>query len=147
MKKSVVIAIGIVYIVAIIVVGLFGQKLHIYDPTIYAERVICQSEDYKEYTEEEKEKRKADGCITKVGFSVGMKVELKCQVLPNNATYKELNYLYDQTQFNDEIVKLQVNEDYTASLTFYEDTTVTVTVKADDGKGARLRIKIIVLDV
>ncbi len=146
MKKSVIISIGIVYIVAIIVVGLFGQKLHIYNPVVYATEVVCHSETYKEYTEEEKEKRNADGVITLLSFTLGMKVELKCQALPNNVTNNALNYMYETDKFDESIVVLTVNSDYTASLTFYEPVTMIINVKAADGHGARLRIKIIIGD-
>lgn len=146
MKKSVVVAIGIVYIIAIVVLGLFGQKLHVYDPIVYANSVVCHSENYKEYPEDQKDNKNADGFILYSKFTKGMKVELKCQALPNDATNRDLIYIYDAQKYNEDIVTFKKNSDYTASFTFHQAATFTVIVKSADSKGARLRIKIIIND-
>ena len=49
MKKSVVFAIAIIYLIAIIVVGFMGQALKVYNENIYVENIECISEDYKAY--------------------------------------------------------------------------------------------------
>ena len=61
MKKSVVFAIAVIYLIAIIVVGFLGQALKVYNENIYVERITCISDDYKPYKENSNEYK--DGYI------------------------------------------------------------------------------------
>lgn len=145
MKKSVIISIGIVYIIAILVVGLFGQKIHVYDPTVYATSIECKSENYVEYSPEEKAKRNADGGIT-VQFVKGMRIDLKCQVVPNNTTNQDLDYNYERDKYDETKVLFKENADHTASFTFFENPRLfIVQVKSGDSR-AELIIRINLLD-
>ena len=40
MKKSSIIAVGIIYLVSIILVGFIGVRMKIYDPIVYVENIV-----------------------------------------------------------------------------------------------------------
>ena len=147
MKKSVIISILLIYIVAIVVVGTLGQKLQVYNPIVYVESIECNTENYNTYSEQDKEKQNADGFIW-MPFSKDVRIDLKCWALPNNATNKDLNYLFDDK--NNKKMDLEKHADYTASITFHEFVpTVTITVKAADNFSinAKLKIKILLYEI
>lgn len=142
MKKSVILLLSAVYIFAIVIVGFLGLKMKVYDPIVYVNNIICETEGYKEYSEEEKVKKGHDGYI-QVEYSANLIVEIKCKPNPDNATNKTFDYsvLGDASRY-----ELIVKEDGTASVKFKEATAYTVIVTATDNHKATLKIKIIVVD-
>lgn len=140
MKKSVILAISVIYILAIVVVGFIGMKMKAYNPTIYVESITCISDGYKEYPDDQ---NNADGYIATV-YSEGLKVLLKCKISPDNATSKKLEYNYDKTS---QTFKLVVNEDGTATIEFLKGGTATITIKATDNTGKKLVVNIIATDL
>ena len=124
MKKSVILLLSAVYIFAIVIVGFLGLKMKVYDPIIYVNNIICETEGYKEYSEEEKSKKGHDGYI-QVEYSENLIVEIKCKPNPDNATNKAFDYsvLGDSTHY-----ELTVKDDGTASIQFKEATAYTVIV-------------------
>ncbi len=142
MKKSVVLLLAAVYVFAIAVVGFVGLKLKVYDPVIYVEKIICESDGYVEYSEEDKIKKEHDGVIN-CKFSSDLVVEIKCKPNPDNATNKEFEYfvLGDTTKY-----ELTKKNDGTASVKFLEANSYTVIVTATDNQKATLKIKINVVD-
>ena len=47
MKKSVIITIIVIYVLAIVVVGFIGLKMKVYDEQKYVEKIECISDGYK----------------------------------------------------------------------------------------------------
>ena len=47
MKKTSIIAIALIYLVAIILVGFMGIKMKVYDPVIYAEKIVWNSSSFE----------------------------------------------------------------------------------------------------
>jgi len=143
MKKSVIFTILIIYVFAIFIVGLIGQKLKVYEPTIFVEKIECISEDFKYYDENHMQAKKGYlGYITKNSFVVGMKVQIKCRVVPANATYKELNYICES-----KICTKEVDSDGYLVLTFENSGSVDVIVQTTDGKPTSIKIKINIIDL
>ena len=100
MKKSVIITIIVIYVLAIVVVGFIGLKMKVYDEQKYVEKIECISDGYKDYdpnTETGLAKIHAGyiGYIKK-DYKSGLKVEIKCRITPDNATHKNLEYIYDE---------------------------------------------------
>ena len=94
MKKSVILTIAVIYILAIVVVGFMGIRMQVYEEKVYVDEIVMLTEGYKPYTKdtalgESKLNEGIDGYITK-SFKEGLKVELKCQVKPDNADNKNL---------------------------------------------------------
>lgn len=139
-KKSVVLAISVIYVLAIVVVGFIGMKMKAYNPTIYVDSIQCISEGYTEYLDQQ---NNADGYISTI-YSEGLKVLIKCKISPDNATTTKLKYDYDQTS---QTFKLQVNDDGTAVVEFLKGGTATITIKSMDSVGKKLVIDIIATDL
>lgn len=135
MKKSVVLMIGIIYIAAVVLVGFLGLKMRVYDEKKYVTEIVCISEGY---TKNEDSTNDYDGYI-RTKYVDGLKVEIKCQVLPDDADNKKVDYIYDETS---QIFKVIKNEDGTATVEFLKKGTATITVKAADNVGVDLIIKI-----
>lgn len=134
MKKSVIITIIIVYIIAIFVVGFMGMEIEIANELVPVEDIICVNEDAT--------KADANGdydYVIKKSYVEGLKVELKCQVIPDNATQKKLEYLGGGSSY-----KVTTNSDGTATVEFFNRGAATITVKATDNNGKSIVIKILV---
>ena len=95
MKKSVILTISIIYILAIVVVGFLGIALKVYNEKVYVEKIICITEGYETVENDEH----CDGIIT---VQQNQEVVIKCQVEPDNATNPNLRFDYD----HDELGKL-----------------------------------------
>lgn len=144
MKKSVVLSIAVIYIIAIIVVGFLGQALKVYNENIYVESISCISDDFVEYnTNSEDYKNGYIGYIQPDKYEEGLKVLIKCRVEPANATHKVLEYISS----DESTCVIQTQEDGTAIATFLKAGTVTVIIKSTDNGDAQVKIKIITHDV
>lgn len=96
MKKAVIILIGIIYILAIVVVSFFGLKIETFNETIYVDKVEFTNEGIKvaadgskyiviDYLYEEDE-------LTTY--------QLEWHVYPDDASRKNVEFLYDKTKSN-----------------------------------------------
>lgn len=143
MKKSVILTILVMYLFAIIIVGFVGVKLKIYDETRYVEKIICTNSKYVELSESEKDKLEStgeeiyDGYIF-VLYTEGLKVDLKFDVLPENANNKKLNFVYPQSDG----FTLENTSDTSAILSFSKPDSVTIRVTSNDNSGVSIVIKV-----
>lgn len=142
MKKSVILTIGVIYIVAICVVGFIGIKLSIDNPTIYVDEIVCESENFTTKTLTEDDKAKGYIGVISATYQEGIKIPVKCKVLPENATYPKLNYEIG----NKQICNLTV-QDGVAMLEFTSEGSCSLIVSTTDGHNTSVKIKIIVTDV
>ena len=100
MKKATVILIGIIYLASIVIISIFGLKAVIYDEVIPVTSIECLNE-----TDEKTEvKLDVDGNkIIKIKYEepgdpetlTGTMVQLSWRVLPDNATNKEVRFVYN----------------------------------------------------
>ncbi len=141
MKKSVILSILALYIVAIFVVGFIGQKLRIYNPIIYVDNITCESDNFSTNVSAEDKSKGIIGIISIKEYEKGMKVQIKCKVSPDNATYPTLQYSMDQKICTYEVV------DGIAILTFTDSGSVVVTVTSSDTQKKSVKIKVIVTDI
>ena len=135
MKKSVIIAIFIIYVLAILTVGFIGIAVKPYDEVIKVESIICLNNDAKVNDTD------TGGYDIEVSLPKGeQSITLMCEARPENATIRTLSYSSNKT----EGVTLTQNKDGTCTVTLSEDVkTVIITVKANDRpNGAVLKIKI-----
>ena len=144
MKKSVILAIAIIYLIAIIVVGFMGQALKVYNENIYVDSIECISEDYKPYkTNSDEYKEGYIGYIQPEKYEEGLQVLIKCRVEPANATHKDLQYISADTS----ICTIEKQADGTAIAKFLKAGTVTIIIQATDNGNEQVKIKIITHDV
>lgn len=147
MKKSVILTIGVIFIIAIVVPGFIGLRMRVYNETRYVEEIICITEGYTKYDPSKPdEKPKIDqgieGYIIEQ-FTPGLKVVIKCQLKPDNATNQKLEYAYDEKS---RVFSVTENADGTATIEFHEKGTATIIIRATDNKKKSIEIEIYAMD-
>jgi hypothetical protein len=148
MKKSVILTIAVIYIFAIVIVGFIGIRQGAYNENVYVDDIVIISDNYKKYdatTDVGKQKIEEgyEGYI-QTNFKEGLKIEIKCQVKPDNATLKKLQYSVDDP--NNQNYKLVENSDGTATIEFYGGAVIRLVIKSTDTKGVIKQIEIKVFD-
>ena len=137
MKKSVILIISVIYILALVFVGT-SLKLAVYNPVVYVTDIEVLNEDYIEYTEEN-QIEDYKGYI-KQKWTEGLKIELKCRAKPYDATNVALNYAYDPTVT---FATFENTSDNSLIISFNKGGEVPVTVRAADGSGIEITVNII----
>ena len=92
MKKSVIIVIALIYVAAIALVSFIGLNPKIYNQNVYVEGITISSDRIIEKYQGEDSiyfinEFNADGTRT---------VKLDCEVTPDNATNKKINYVLEK---------------------------------------------------
>ena len=143
MKKSVILIIGIVYIVSIVIVGFFGGKMQVYNPTIYVEDIsyTIQGEGVRriELTPEAKLEQGCDDYYIVPFSGDSTTIGIKCEVIPQNATNASVEFYFNAPK-NVECSY----ENNNASITFREELKmVYVTIQSTDGTNLRKVLKLL----
>lgn len=156
MKKSVILAIAVIYIASIITVGFIGIALKIRAGDVkYVESINCVTDGYTtdpELTSDKDGNKIVDGAIP-VTFEAGLQVVIKCQAVPSDAKNPTLKYVldnnagYDANNPPDDLTGKQfsyvINNDGTLTVTLLKANDVIITVKSSDrNPGASLKILI-----
>ena len=136
MKKSVILIISVIYILALVFVGT-SLKLAVYNPVVYVTDIEVLNDDYVEYTEEN-QIEDYKGYI-KQKWTDGLKIELKCRAKPYDATNVALNYAYDPTVT---FATFENTSDNSLIISFTKGGEVPVTVRAADGSGIEITVNI-----
>ena len=110
MKKSILVLIVIAYIASIVIISVFGMKAVIYNEVIPVTKVECLNESDDKTTV----KYSSDG-IKRIEIQydepgdpndlTGTMIQLVWRVTPDNATKKEVTFVYDETLENLTFVK------------------------------------------
>ena len=137
MKKSVILIISVIYILALVFVGT-SLKLAVYNPVVYVTDIAVLNDDYIEYTEET-QIEDYKGYI-KQKWTDGLKIELKCRAKPYDATNVALNYAYDPTVT---FATFENTSDNSLIISFTKGGEVPVTVRAADGSGIEITVNVI----
>lgn len=132
MKKSVIVLIGIIYVIAIAVVSFFGLKIETFNQTVYVTNIECTNENLKVSN---------DGVKYIVTTFVDDRenpttVQLQWHVYPDDATRKIVKFIYDESKG-----VATVNE--FGTVIFNKKGTITVYIKSTDGSNKQDTIKII----
>lgn len=135
MKKSVVLAIVVVYVFAIVIVGFIGIRMKIYNPDVNIETIICETEGYSEIDEH--------NGIIKRNYEKNLAIIIKCKYLPLDANQFPKGYPFEYICYEKPSdYKLTVLGDGTCKIEFYRNCTCDVTVKAQDSHQVQLKISI-----
>ena len=90
MKKSVLIVIGLVYIASILIIGFFGMRQVVYSNIIYVGEIECINEEARDMSEYK---------LIIVDYIEGNTgVQLSYRVTPDDATNKDVRFIYDENQ-------------------------------------------------
>lgn len=139
MKKSVILIISIIYILAIVVVGFIGMEIDFNVKSKYVEEIIIISEDYVKNTDEEKAATGIDGYIQK-NYQPGLQVWVKCKVIPDDADWSSVTFNID----NNDGCTLIDNKDGTATVEFSRSGSCVLLIEANDNSASQTRKKILI---
>ena len=126
MKKSVVILIAIIYISSIALVSFFGLQHKTFNEVVYVEKIEILNENVGIDAN-------GDKYIT---VRDGNKLQLDFRVYPDNATNKEVDFVYDTTN-----TKFTVDENGVVTCSTGKGA-ITVQIVAKDGTGIKDKILI-----
>lgn len=127
MKKSVIILIGVIYIMAVFAVSFFGLKTQVYNEKIYISSIEITNENLKVIEGEQ---------YIIVDYDDGP-VIIERKIYPLNATNKVVEYNYDETN-------AYASVDSRGVVTFTKPSwSITVYVCAKDGSGVITTVTVI----
>lgn len=130
MKKSVIVLIGVIYVLAVFAVSFFGLKTQVYNEKIYIERIEVINEGVKQSSSGE------NYIIIEYDESNPYFI-IQRKIYPEHATTKVVEYTYDKTN-----AFASVDND-TGIVTFNQEGAITVYITAKDGSGVITTLKII----
>lgn len=135
MKKSVILAILVIYIFAIVVVGLWGIKTYFFDPTVYVSEIrLADSEDGAYIVETTSDQPDVD--FIRVTYVQDLKFKIYYTVLPENATSKEVEFDFDTSKYEG---KIEVTVDGEVIVNANERMTIDGYIRSRDGVKAKSR--------
>jgi hypothetical protein len=137
MKKSVILTISIIYILAIVIVGFLGIALKVYNEQVYVEQIKCISEGYIEKPDD-------PNCNGEIVAELNQEIVIKCQALPDNASNPNFRYDYDESGLGEKY-EIVINADGTCTVKLLQKTTIYLSVvPIDRTSNIELTIKIYV---
>ena len=130
MKKSVIVLIGVIYVLAVFAVSFFGLKTEVYNEKVYIEEIKIINEGVKQTSNGE------NYVIIEYDEDSPHYI-IQRKIYPEHATTKVVEYVYDTTN-----PYASVDND-TGLVTFNQEGAITVYVTAKDGSGVITTLKII----
>lgn len=129
MKKSVVVLLIVIYAAAIVFVNFFGMEFLAFNEVVYTESVECINSDMIEHSTGEYK-------YAVVKYTPGVTYTIEHKVYPENATNKNVTYIYDENSIMS-ISPLGI-------VTFNEPTKritdFTIIIRTMDGKDRETKI-------
>lgn len=135
MKKSVILTLIAIYAVSICVVGYFGLKVRILNPTVYADTVTI---DYVLYGDTKIDyKTNQSGKYVRIkDYDEGQSIKIVYTVTPHDATDKSVTFSYDKSL-------AEITKDGIVTLN-KKKVILDVTVTVDAAQNVKDKIKILV---
>ena len=147
MKKSVIMTIAVVYVLAIVAVSFLGMKMFIYNPEIPVEEIICRSEDKVStqkyaYVKNTNPKLKYDGTISiKYDENYDNQIVVDCYVKPDNSTVKTVSYWWDKSAATNHNITI-IEKDGCLYVKFNKTASINIIVSANDDSKKSITIKV-----
>lgn len=149
MKKSVIIAILLIYIGSIFAVNFFGLKMKIFEGTEYVTQIECTGVELERETNNKVTLKESDGLKKYYFRQIGGVFEetdtsntnvlkINYRVYPDNATNGKIELVYDEEAVSGKVI---VKED-TLEVIFLRRGGITLTLKAIDGSNVQTSIYI-----
>jgi len=137
MRKATLIIIGIVYVASIVIVSMFGLKAVVYDEVVPVLSIECVNEtkgDVEVLTNNSGRK------TIRVQFTepgdietlTGTVLQLEHRVLPDDATNKEVKYVYSREQYP-QVEFHKVGDRETGAIVFTAPAMFTLRIYSTDG--------------
>ena len=132
MKKSVIVLIGVIYVMAIAVVSFFGLQIDTLNEVVYIEKIECTNEELRTASDGTK--------YISVKYIYDEEnpttVQLDWHVYPDNASRKALEFVYDDTKNVADVSAF-------GTVIFNKRGAVTIHMMATDGSAKEEVIKVI----
>lgn len=136
--------IAIVYIASIVFISFFGMKLSVYNEFRQVDLIICRNQTDERSTVGQ---TTSGQTLITTKFTTpanketitGTMIQLLWKVEPNNATNKDVEFIYDKENLAVEFYKTEDGQE-TGLVLFYESTMIEVTIKAKDDRGAMKKV-------
>ncbi len=140
MKKSVIFALAIIYIVSIVVVGLFGASIRGAAPTIY-----CDSIQIVDPTNSILTSMKVNGADYgfMIDYQENLSFSIQAKVMPTNCSFPAVEYFYNTDQ--DQYIIEQENDNVaTIKLTDKAESGCLIDGYAQSTDGKKLTVKFVI---
>lgn len=132
MKKSVIILIGIIYVLGIVLVNAFGLKMAEFQTKVYVDSVSFVNNDIYTQEVDGEEIKKVDIYLSERNI-----YQLEWEYTPDNATETDVIFTYDETKNIGTV-------DENGLITFYKKGVLVVYIRTVDGTSKSDSIKFIV---
>ncbi len=145
MKKSTLIIILVIYVASIVAINFFGLSVKVYDKIINVTSVECINKDEEGVVVKDKDYGKFItvnfvGEADKETLS-GTKLQLKWHAYPDNATNKDVQFIYDKDNPRFEFFKDELGRE-TGLILIYARTQFIVTIMSCDGTLKKTEVNI-----
>lgn len=149
MRKSVILIISTLSLLAIILIGLIFQRAEIYDATIYVDEIVVSAvrigdEWFESYYNEDdscyrvKDPEKEHNAQFPIPFEKDLKIIINVVIIPYTAT--EQGVTYYTSEYGEDKQIATINQD--GVITFLKAGTVTFDIHAADNPATNTKIKI-----
>lgn len=143
MKKSVILAILVIYLAAILVVGIWGIKTYIFNPNIYVSEIKLVDSLDGEYKVETNAKN-PDIDFIRIKYRAGLKFRIYYRVGPDDATdmSMEFDFIINE-EYRD---KIEISSDGVVTVKANEAIIIDGKIRAmDGGQAVSRKIRIFVM--
>lgn len=133
MKKSLVLALVVVYVLSICVVGYFGLNVRVYRPTVYPESIVITKviDNYGNEVPIKENKTDNSKYVRLSGYEEGYSLTIIYQFAPNETTKRRVYF----TESVDGVCEVYQDSELVisqAQIIFKQNHIVTITVKSVD---------------
>lgn len=144
MKKSVVLLISLVYIISVVIVGVLGLKMRVYDEVVYVTDIVLSIKGYEPLQKDFEHEGRLINYYYFIEYTQDMKLEIQGNVEPVEATYSHVTYYIEKGL--EDVVALETSTDNNiAVVTFHQPTWLDINVQSTDGKKLQKTMAIFVM--
>ena len=133
MKKSTIVIILLVYLASIVVINFFGMAILAYNVKVYATKIECVNPDMRINSEGMKQ--------AVIKYSEGLTYRIEHKTYPENATVKNITYIYDT---EDPFMTIDKDGFFHILKPIHDWTSFEITLKTIDGTNLTTKILIMI---
>lgn len=139
MKKTTTILIAIVFVASVAIISFFGMRIKVYNQIVPVTQIECLNKNDEQLNIRVKESNNTTIIQTRfttpadVVSQSGTMIQLYWRVLPDDATTKDVMFVYDKTNTRATIFKNENGEE-TGLVLFYKPCILDVKIMSTDGR-------------
>ena len=152
MRKITILMVGIIYVASIFIIAFFGMKAKVFDEVVKVTEIECVNESDDKVTVSESGGKKylrvnftTEGKLNDNGVPVGTYLYIELRVYPDNATNKDITFIYDQNNPPSGVTSVKdENGKEMQILLFERPVTFLLGIKSVDGTNVSEEIWVVV---